>query len=621
MPLYHAYNALTNTRGDSLVGFRVQARIPNGGPIAPIYSDGNGTPISVISGFANTAITDDAGNYSFFIEANANYDLEYSTPEGVFVSATRNVPLFSGIKGDPGDTGASDSAFLTLAALKAIDPAKYPSPRLAAQTGSDGGVANGLFSYQTGNFTGRTDVVEVNGIPLTTGALVRQAADSIGYLPTLIPAPPRPVNRVLDDFPTLPSLGVTEGNTPAANAAKFAEIMAKARDLAVNTANPPRIRVPRGFYRYDTSPNFAAQGLTLDCEPGAQFIHTGSGRAFVVDGGATGGGVAMMKILGGLVVRGNANTTDGVYNRAIHHSTFDMEVQSVSNYALLTEWAVCNEYWFRCSPLFRPGFNPVPVGGMFLSNRGTGEATSRCNFYNPILEGINGYGINVNDGIINTFLGGTSESNVGGIFLGAKAVGNIIDGLDLEFNTTADVFCQGFYNTFRNLLSDSFSSFGGLFNSVEGGLYNAITSNGTRNSFRSVNFSTNAGAFTDTGADTRYEMMRNATANAFLIDRVRQAVDARYLSDMGVTGLLEADASFVTGGPAADTYHYKYGTGKNVFGGPGGDRFAHSSAGTSFNGVAPIGRRAIGAAATDAATTQALVNTIRQYLIDHGQCS
>lgn len=105
MPLYHAYNALTNTRGDSLVGFRVQARFPNGGAIAPIYSDGNGTPISVVSGFENTAVTDDAGNYSFFIEANANYDLEYSTPEGVFVSATRNVPLFVGVPGEPGPPG------------------------------------------------------------------------------------------------------------------------------------------------------------------------------------------------------------------------------------------------------------------------------------------------------------------------------------------------------------------------------------------------------------------------------------------------------------------------------------------------------------------------------------
>lgn len=157
MPLYHAYNALTNTRGDSLVGFRVQARIPNGGPIAPIYSDGNGTPIEVVSGIANTAITDDAGNYSFFIEANANYDLEYSTPEGVFVSATRNVPLFSGIKGDPGDTGSSDNTYTTLSALLASDGSRL-SARLVPQAGETAPAGN--FNY-------------------INGAWVRQAANGI----------------------------------------------------------------------------------------------------------------------------------------------------------------------------------------------------------------------------------------------------------------------------------------------------------------------------------------------------------------------------------------------------------------------------------------------------------
>lgn len=190
MPLFHAYNALTNTRGDSLVGFRVVARVPDGGAVAPIYSDGNGTPIATVSGIANTAITDDAGNYSFFIEANGNYDLEYYTPEGVFVSATRNVPLFSGIKGDPGDTGSADNTYATLISFKASDINR----RTASLVGVSG-VSDGRFNWTLGDYTALAaaspgDYIKADSTALTVGAWVRQQANGVGFRQMAAPAAP-----------------------------------------------------------------------------------------------------------------------------------------------------------------------------------------------------------------------------------------------------------------------------------------------------------------------------------------------------------------------------------------------------------------------------------------------
>lgn len=503
-----------------------------------------------------------------------------------------------GNPGAPGATGPADNTYTTLAALLASDGSRK-SARLVPQAGETAPAGN--FNY-------------------INGAWVRQAADGVQYTPSLVPAPPRQVNRVLDDIPTLPSLGVTEDNTPAANSAKFAEIMDKARELALGTANPPRIRIPRGFYRYDVSPNFAVQGMSLDCEPGAQLLHTGSGRAFICDGGATGGGIGMMKVVGGLVVRGNANTTDGVYQRAVHHSTFDMEIQNVSVAALRTEWAVCNEYWIRVSPVLRPLFSPVPTVGAFLSARNVGERTSRCTFYNPIFEGINGYGIICDSAIINTFLGGTSESNVGGIFVGADGVGNIVDGLDLEFNTTVDVFCQGVYNVFRNLLSDKKSQFGGLLNKVEGGLFNEVVNGGEANSFSHINYSIGGSAFTDGGTLSNRGMIRNATTASIEPDMNKRPVGYQQVGTVG-TGSIYGRSDLVDGGDAGDTSFAKQGAGRLYLSTASGRKISIRDSGTSFYGVPEIGRRTLAAAATDAATTQTLVNEIRQYLIDHGQCS
>lgn len=103
--------------------------------------------------------------------------------------------------------------------------------------------------------------------------------------------------------------------------------------------------------------------------------------------------------------------------------------------------------------------------------------------------------------------------------------------------------------------------------------------------------------------------------------RVAWSSQRRLVHDLAnptANDLLTAKASIITGGSANDTYHYKYGAGSNVFGGPGGDRFAHGSGGIAFFGKALAAAEAAPAAATDAASALTLVNQIRTRMIALG---
>jgi len=188
--MHHYFEAITTTSGDSLIGYFARVVDPATNNGVTIAADNNGTPISTVSGVDNAAKTDAYGNLDFYVQPGT-YHLDIYAPnatslqlrvQNVAMNSTKGDTGAQGLPGNDGQNGAvgaSDASFTTLAAMKAIDPVAYPSPRLAAPSGSNGGVTNGLFNYQTGNFTGRTDVVQVNGIPLTTGALVRQNASQI----------------------------------------------------------------------------------------------------------------------------------------------------------------------------------------------------------------------------------------------------------------------------------------------------------------------------------------------------------------------------------------------------------------------------------------------------------
>lgn len=436
----------------------------------------------------------------------------------------------------------------------------------------------------------------------------------------------RTVESKLKDFISILDYGVSEQN--ADNSVQLQAAVDDARRLAVSYAVPPRIVVPAGIYKYSVSPNWAMTGLHIDCQPGATFVHTGSGVAFIVDGGPDDGGFACMKVTGGLVIRGNVNTTDGAYIRAVHHSVFELEVQNVSEKAFHLIWTVCNEYTLRCSVLFRPPFNPVPKEGIYLSSRRLNQQVSACTFYNPIIEGLGAsYGINLNDAIMNTFIGGTSESNAGGVYISDRCSYNRFIKTDFEFNVGGyDIFCGGQYNQFEGILADHESLITGPNNYIGGkdSIFDKLIISGNHNVVEDISVNSRGqatdpnDALRDNGLFNTFKRIRNALNQTYYVDREPQPMQLRRLSDGGTNGYVEASSDILVGGPAIDTYHYKYGAGRNDFGGQAGTRFTHSNAGTSFNGVDPIARRAIPADATDAASNLALTNAIAKLLRDWG---
>lgn len=158
--MYHYVNNLVNpANGNALPGYLVYA-LDDASQIVPIYSDENGTPIQNVSGYENAAISDDDGNFNFYI-ADGTYGVQFRSVDGAVLKTILNIPMLSG----------SANFFDNLAGLKAanID---------LAQVVYD----NAPFIWQMGDFTGEDDEINVvasNNVPLTSGAWVRQNAAKI----------------------------------------------------------------------------------------------------------------------------------------------------------------------------------------------------------------------------------------------------------------------------------------------------------------------------------------------------------------------------------------------------------------------------------------------------------
>jgi len=108
--MHHYFEAITNTAGQSLIGYFARVINPATQAVVTLASDNNGTPISVVSGVANMAKTDDFGNVSLYVEPGT-YNLEIFGPDAVsFLFRVPNVAMSSsqgpeGPEGPPGPQG------------------------------------------------------------------------------------------------------------------------------------------------------------------------------------------------------------------------------------------------------------------------------------------------------------------------------------------------------------------------------------------------------------------------------------------------------------------------------------------------------------------------------------
>lgn len=171
--------------------------------------DKSGALATLDNGQANPITTDVLGSFAFSV-VDGVYALEFR-----FAGVTRrqdNVIIGNPAeyKGETGDTGPANSTYLSLATLKAaaVSNASYI---FAPPSGSDGGAAAGTFLYQTAGapYTDdNTNVIKLDAVPLTTGALVRQSAVTINN--AAVQAPTRQ-SGVSDAVPTSIAVVRTQG--------------------------------------------------------------------------------------------------------------------------------------------------------------------------------------------------------------------------------------------------------------------------------------------------------------------------------------------------------------------------------------------------------------------------
>jgi len=168
---------LSVTTGLSVIGATVAVFVAKTDTLAVLYPDDDVTSEPKLNPFASGFL----GDFSFYA-TDGVYDFRVTRAGRVTWLRDIEIVDLIGVKELISliPAGPAANSWPTLAGLKAA-PISNRTAYLASPTGSDSGILNGPFVYQTGDFSARSDVVEVNGIPLTTGALVRPSAAASLY--------------------------------------------------------------------------------------------------------------------------------------------------------------------------------------------------------------------------------------------------------------------------------------------------------------------------------------------------------------------------------------------------------------------------------------------------------
>jgi hypothetical protein len=91
--MFHFFEAITNTKGDALIGYYVRAVDSTTGTAASLYADESATPIISVSNVADAALVDSDGNVSFWI-TGGTYHLDiYATDSATFVRRIESIPM------------------------------------------------------------------------------------------------------------------------------------------------------------------------------------------------------------------------------------------------------------------------------------------------------------------------------------------------------------------------------------------------------------------------------------------------------------------------------------------------------------------------------------------------
>jgi hypothetical protein len=273
-------------------------------------------------------------------------------------------------------------------------------------------------------------------------------------------------------------------------------------------------RFCKGWFAYSASPNWLKPGIAIVGEAGANLKHTGSGDAFVMDAGATVGGVWIQNVrVENLTIWGNVNTRHGFFLRGVRNGEFrSLSVKDVPQAGLWSEACVTNILSnFRVTyhePTQYAGFAVTPRWGIVTAGRGADWSTT-WTIINPVIEGVSEAGIWFKaDSYGNTIINGTSEGNDGkGIVVDGNY--NTFTNTDVEANWTAgvDFEINGSFNTFTSIFSQQLFKIHGSHNILTGGkLQNlTVTPFGSGAAYYNILQGPKVqGSFTDTGNNTIY---------------------------------------------------------------------------------------------------------------------
>ncbi len=306
-------------------------------------------------------------------------------------------------------------------------------------------------------------------------------------------------------------------------------------------------------YSYATSPNFARPGVSIYAYPGAIFNHTGSGEAFLLDGGSSGSGILGNRY-DNITVQGNANSTNGIYVRALHHSIFTRPRVmgcSTSGAGIRVDWGVGNEWNTPIVSVNTGALSPIPKYGLYLSRRSGTDHTTAQLVKNPIFEGLtqaNGAGIYIDYAAANEFTGGTSESNTNGVIItGDSGTGNNrFSELFMENNTTADIQLQTgcVYQSFYEITSGGLIDIQGNANRNRfvGGVLadTTIGASTAHNRFAWVTFSSGS-TLTDASPSTQY--FESTGPNGSILTSLVNGAWSSRMEGLVYSGSLAIDAS------------------------------------------------------------------------------
>jgi hypothetical protein len=261
---------------------------------------------------------------------------------------------------------------------------------------------------------------------------------------------------------------------------------------------------PKGTFQYNTTLSLPYAGICLSgVGLGTVLKFTGTGNCVSFDNAGNSPRIE------GFLINGNALATNGIYtNNANYGVCRNVTVKNVSVAGFRSLFGV---YWLIENFYMGNNFGAqttLAAAGIYLGGAGGAETVTAYTIINANIADCVNSGIDINNGWMNTIVGGSVEANGDqGLYLGANAHDNLINGLYIEGNATKAAFIQGAGNNFVGLWCVDATNPPIVFsanssaNHVYGGVYGAITINSgaTRNEFTNTRLQ---GVWTDNGNGT-----------------------------------------------------------------------------------------------------------------------